>query len=654
MGTIDLADQKQMTAATLRELIAANYRVIIAIFIIALSVRLVYLSRLVKSPLFDSPTMDAAVHDDWAYQLAKQGQEPSQAPYFRAPLYAYFLSIFYRLGERGPGTYLLIRLVQFILGSLSCVLIYVLGRRFYGPRVAAIAGVIAALYWPYIYFEGELLIPALLLPLILGGFVIFSEAVGNGRIAWFAASGACFGLASITRPNILLFFPILVAWYLWPGRDKPFEWQRLRAMVVLSLVIACCIVPVTMRNFFVGKDVVLISSQAGVNFYIGNNQHSDGKTAILPGTRATWWGGYLDSIRMAEQALGRSLRPSEVSRFWFWRGVKFLFGNPLQAGKLYLKKVRYLLNNVEISNNKNIYFFRNYAGLINLPLFTGFGIILPLAISGLVFARRGRYWWLQTLFIAVYSFSIVLFFVNGRFRLPLTPFLILAAAAFIVDLVRHKRHLKALAVRLGLALALAIGLRLISLPLPPADVEGISDGHFMLANAYVRKGMLDAAYANYRKGISLREPYRSRSYLGLGKVELAKGKLSDAERNLSEAWRLNPLVRGDIVNLLVEENQLEFARRLFESGDSTDQMKAGYYLGFADRFLRQGEYTMAATYYQRVIELDKSSVGAFVNLGNIYDMVHNDPQRAITVYREGLRYHPDNEALKHNLADTLK
>jgi len=649
-----LRQASERSEETLRELLAANWRVIIAIFIIALSVRLVYLARLNASPLFALPTMDAAVHDDWAYQLAEQGREPSSAPYFRAPLYAYFLSVFYRLGDRSPTGYLLMRCVQFLLGALSCVLIYILGRRFYSARAAVLSGLIAALYWPFIYFEGELLIPALLLPLILTGFVLFTEAVASERLVFFLASGLFFGLAAITRPNILLFFPVLLVWYAWPRKGERLEWKKLRSAAFLALVIALCIVPVSLRNIFVGKDVVLISSQAGVNFAIGNNQYADGKTAILPGTRATWWGGYMDSVRIAQEASGRELRPSGVSRFWFYRGLKFLFTSPGQAFKLYLKKLRYLFNNVEISNNKNIYFFRNLVGFINLPFLLGFSVVMPLALSGLIFIRRGRYRGLQLAFLAVYSLSILLFFVNGRFRLPMIPFLILAASAFVLDLWSQRRDIRAISLRLGVLFAFVAALRVISLELPPADVNGISDGHFMLANAYARQGKLDAARVNYRKGTKLKEPYRSRSYLGLGRIELLDGKAAAGEESLAEAWRLNPLVRHDVISVLLEESRVEAINLLLEKEVASAVERARYYLSLGDQFLRRRAYAAAANWYRKAIELDNSSPGAFVNLGNIYDVVDKDPQRAIAVYRQGLKYHPKNEALNYNLAETLK
>ena len=46
------------------------------------------------------------------------------------------------------------------------------------------------------------------------------------------------------------------------------------------------IIPVTVRNYVVDRDLVLISYKSGIAFYIGNNPLSDGMTAIVPGTNS--------------------------------------------------------------------------------------------------------------------------------------------------------------------------------------------------------------------------------------------------------------------------------------------------------------------------------------------------------------------------------
>ncbi len=56
-------------------------------------------------------------------------------------MYAYFLGGIYALTG---GRYLAARLVQALLGSLNCLLVYLLAARVFGRREAVIASLIAA------------------------------------------------------------------------------------------------------------------------------------------------------------------------------------------------------------------------------------------------------------------------------------------------------------------------------------------------------------------------------------------------------------------------------------------------------------------------------------------------------------------------------
>jgi hypothetical protein len=64
----------------------------IVIFILAVTVRVIYVLQLRASPLFDTLIMDELYHDQWARELAAGNWAGSEV-FFRAPLYPYFLGI---------------------------------------------------------------------------------------------------------------------------------------------------------------------------------------------------------------------------------------------------------------------------------------------------------------------------------------------------------------------------------------------------------------------------------------------------------------------------------------------------------------------------------------------------------------------------------
>ena len=159
----------------------------VAIFATAFLIRVVYVLMIREHPGFDAPSMDALYHDKWARAIAA-GEPFLEGPYFRAPLYAWFLGSIYWLF--GPN-YLLPRLLQAILGSISCVVVYYLGRDAFDRRVGAVAGFGAATYWILVYFDGELLIPTLITLLdLLVLWTLMRASRSEGRTVSTRSSGA--------------------------------------------------------------------------------------------------------------------------------------------------------------------------------------------------------------------------------------------------------------------------------------------------------------------------------------------------------------------------------------------------------------------------------------------------------------------------------
>jgi predicted membrane-bound mannosyltransferase len=109
-----------------------------AIVLLAFALRLTYVLQLRSSPLFEHPQMDELYHDQWAQAIAA-GETFNQGPYFRAPLYPAFLGAVYAVFGHD---YLAARVIQALLGSLSCGLLFLVGRLVFSRVIGAVAGVI--------------------------------------------------------------------------------------------------------------------------------------------------------------------------------------------------------------------------------------------------------------------------------------------------------------------------------------------------------------------------------------------------------------------------------------------------------------------------------------------------------------------------------
>jgi tetratricopeptide (TPR) repeat protein len=477
--------------------------------------RLIYVAQWRHAPTFSHPIIDEAYLDRWARAIAA-GLTFESGPYFRAPLYAGFLGVIYKVFGSG---YVWPRIVQAILGAGSCGLVFLIGREAFGRAVAVVAGVVAATYWTLIFFDGELV--AASLSVFLGLVLIWLLVRAGPRPNWvvFGLAGVVLGLAGITRPDILLFGPAIVVWL---GVRFWREWRR--ALKYAACVTAGClaaVLPVTVHNYVVGRDEVLVAWQGGLNFYIGNNPLSDGRTAVAPGMVLDPHGTYDEAIAFAERAEGRRLKPSEVSSYFYGLGWDFIRAHPGRALALTWLKVRLFWSSWEIANNKNMYFWaERFAPVVNfLPL--GFGVIGPLGLLGLVLCRR-RALELFPLWgtVLVYMAAVVPFFCSARFRLPIVPVLMVLGAWAVVSGLRALRRRQWRAVAAGAAVLCAAGVLVNLTPHEQAGREGDVISLVTLGDVYQDVGRPELAVPEYQAALAV-APGDLQAACGLGE-SLAK------------------------------------------------------------------------------------------------------------------------------------
>ena len=534
------------------------WREALIVFGVALLVRALYLLEAGRQPGFDLFYMDQEYHLEWARSLATGVWRPPydtlQADvFFRAPLYPYFLAGIFQLF--GPQA-LAAKIVQMVIGSLSCALAYAVGTYALGRRVGFVAGLLCAIYWVLVYFDGTLLLPVLQVFFLLAGTLAIFLAVARASRAAAAAAGLAFGLYAITRADILPFLPVAL-WWLWratAGIDR-----QVRLVLALLFALGCCAAPgaVTLRNRIVGGDWVLVASQGGVNFYIGNNPRSNGMQAVVPGTRETWWGGREDTIRIAEQAAGRSLRPSEVSSYWYRQSFAYITAQPGHWLRLTGRKAAAMVLDPEIPNNEPYEARRGRSQVLSaVPLSFGilFGLFL-LALPALLRERgipalglparsplRQRFVSFILLFLVVYALTVIAYFVTGRFRVPLIPFVSMGAAVTLVWLWRLLR-----ARRFGPAIALLLlGAALIGiLRVDHLRVRAETRGFAVLSDAQDLLDVGDLARAiplleRVRAERLVRAPQVYHSLLSAYLSRNAPADKAAVERTLAEGLALYP------------------------------------------------------------------------------------------------------------------
>jgi len=611
------------------------------IFFFSFVLRLIYLSQMSSNPYFTSPAMDALYHDLWAQAIA-QGNWIGDQVFFRAPFYPYFLGTVYKLFGHN---YFIPRLIQHLIGSFSVILIYFLARRLFNRRIATLSAILTSIYGVMVYYEDELLLDFLLVFFGVLLILLLHRAEDNPGKSKFFLAGLVTSLFAITRPNILIFIPFVLFWILLLLK------VNLKRKIVFSLFflvgLFVLILPITARNYLVGKDFVLISSQGGINFYIGNNPQADGTSAILPPYGDDW--EYQDAAYEVQGSIGKIPRPSEVSDYYLKKGVDFILHSPQKFLSLFLKKTYLFWNSFEISNNQDIYFFRQYSSLIRI-LPVGFWIIGPLSLLGMFLSLKSwKKYFLVLTFVLSYLFSVLLFFVNSRFRLPVLPFLIVLSSFALIQLFGYLKGSSFKKFFLSMALFLLFFF-LSNSNFYHLDKANFAQSYFSLGNLFLKKGNLQDARAEYL--LALKEnPSLQRAHLNLGNIYFHQKDYSQAEKEFLEELKVYPRQEKAYNNLSVLYRIQGDDLKAITLAKQALEIKPYYkeaYVNLALAYLKTENYLSAESSLVSTLALFPSFAELRFYLGLVYQKQGKSNQ-ALREYMQLMSQKPETQDIEYNL-----
>ncbi|NNE08571.1 MAG: tetratricopeptide repeat protein [Gemmatimonadetes bacterium] len=607
--------------------------------------KLVHIADMRESPIYAHPVMDAGYHDQWARSLLAGAPMTDGQPYFRAPLYPYWLAALYKVSG---GNHTLPRIAQAILGIASLFLLHAIGRRLFGATTAILAVVLGVLYPLLTYFEGELLITsvAFFLNVLLLWALLRAERA-QGAPPWILA-GLVLGAAAIARPNVLLFSPLIVLWI-------ALERRSVRAAIMPGILVALAsllvILPVTIRNARVGGEAVFISWQGGINFYLGNHVGADGWSATAPGIRKDWWGGYEDTQMIPQREARRRMTYGEISDYWFARGLAFLRDNPAEGAALLAKKTYLVFSAQELSNNLILSFSGRYSRVFrSLPV--TYGMLIPLALFGFWCARRNRTARLLSFHFAAYAFTLILFFVCSRFRIPLLPAVLLFAGEGLRVLAGRVRERKAGAlVSVAWIAALFAAVNIDFGVVGPLNLAYGLEGEGL---SLLQQERYEEAADRFRAAIAEDPNSRNAHHdLGIALRSLGRGEEAAAAFEKSITLdRTNAEAYNNLALTLSSLGRNEEALRVYEQGIAVDSRHPGLRVNRAQLLQNEGRLEDAVTDYRAFIASGVTDGRVHTNLGLALAGLerHDEAERELRLGR-GLA--PDVPNTTHALARFL-
>jgi hypothetical protein len=306
-----------------------------------------------------------------------------------------------------------VKLAQALVGALTVYLIGVVAWGAAGPRAAAMAAWLAAIYPPLVWIPAYALSEALYSAVALATALVVQRAFDAGphahpgRLA--AGAGTLVAASILVRPAMLFFLPLAAGWFVLRG--------HLKQAVVMTAAVVAVLTPWTVRNAIVYDRFILVASEGGVTFWTGNHPLAIGEGDLAANPR----------LKEAELAFRRAhpdLTPEELEPLYYRDALAAIADDPLWWIGLLARKAFYTV--VPAGPSYTLHSTRYWAASV-----FSYALLLPFALVGLrrLWADDRRPTAVLLLGASAVLTGLV-FFPQERFRIPvIDPVLIIAAAA---------------------------------------------------------------------------------------------------------------------------------------------------------------------------------------------------------------------------------
>jgi tetratricopeptide (TPR) repeat protein len=363
------------------------------------------------------------------------------------------------------------------------------------------------------------------------------------------------------------------------------------------------IAPVSVRNHAHGGEWVLVSTNGGLNFFLGNNERYDETFALRPGRH---W-----EELTAEPLAAGVTGPGAQSAYFADKGWTFVRSHPARAAALFARKLYLYFNGGEIPRDSDLYAARAGSPLLAAlvwprPLRFPDGILIPLALVGAALLWRDRRRLALVYgFVALQALVTAAFFVSARHRAPVLPLFTLFAAAAVAALrTRPRARPPALA-------ALAALIVVCNLPTREASLSWAAEEDFYRGIALLREAHDPAGAAAWLGRATARDPSDARAWFELGNALDATGRSDEAvdawkRAAAADPWDVRPLRRASMV--LARRGDLAAAAAAVESNLASHQRPDAVYapdwLNLAFLRARLGDHDRAVDDLARAARAD--------------------------------------------------
>ena len=359
------------------------------------------------------------------------------------PGYPLFLAFIYKVfGESNVA----LQFVQIAADALSVVIIMLIATELLSPRIALIAGFLAALS-PQFSWNSILILPDALsvLPILLAVYLLVRWRK-DPRGRYMFAAGLLLGVATLLRANNLLLAPFLAALIvirMLPSRGQvvlPIQ-KRLRFALILVAGTVLVIAPITIRHAIVYRHFIPVSLGAGQTLLEGIADYDQSRRFNIPET----------DTGIAEQEAKQSGRPDyadslfgpdgiQRDRTRTAHGLRVIVSNPIWFSGVMVQRAisMFKFERVPIISVDPNHTLAYPTILKTVQRFFLSVWMVPLILFGLallVLARR----WAALAFLSIVPVYYLVFqsplHTESRYLIAMNYFLVVFAAVAIVSIV---------------------------------------------------------------------------------------------------------------------------------------------------------------------------------------------------------------------------
>ncbi len=572
------------------------------ILFIGFALRIMFLLEINNSPLAKTLFSDSLIYFENAGAMVKNNSFFGAEVFYMSPLYTYFLSFIQLIFS---DSIIVLRLIQIFVSTVTIGIIYLTGKKLHSENAGLIASAICSVYALFIFYSSAILVETLLIFLVSCFFFLLTkEKLYNKKSLWLLI-GVCLGFSAILRASVLVFLLPVFAWLYFNYKKKLFE-KKIFYKAALFFLLGCSltIAPITIQNFIAEKDFVLITSNGGLNFFIGNNMEA---TGIYQLPKEFNLSIDLTGRKFAEKELQRELKSSEVSSYWFSKGINYVINEPASAVILYFKKILLFFSEDENAQSGIMdmrFMKKNYSTVLNYTI-PGFLILFLLSVPGILLNQQKSFIFkFLLILLLLYILMTALFFVVGRFRLTVTPlFMVLAGIGTneLWKIFKAKAFNKLKIPAIVLLVVISI-----NFTLTPKFIFSDSDDYMVLGDSFFNKGQYDDALLNYNKSFELRND--AATLVLIANTYSAKKDVNNAMlhyRKAVEMDSLNVLAYFNVGILYTQLGSFPDAIRAFNKAIEIDPEYLAAYKNMAIIYYISEDYKNSLYYFEKVLKMSR-------------------------------------------------